>query len=565
MGPTEQPTSIKVVAGVVGEGGTVHYLPRVNVRLIPNAYSDAEREATEIYSAQIHALTQARDATLKKLVEGHRRELASAKDEYERQFKKAMDGVTLDPLSAVPDCMSYEDVVGGLGVKTIGVCGANGVGTYTTVHLSPQLRKLLVHPAVIGIFDVHTFSRATVPVHHLKETLYSIPLESYQEVPEFSEEIEKAIKKARDRAKVKGTAPLPPTVARAAVQGFVDEWFKETTRYYYYSGNRHFANVQPRFFVAAANFLEEASKRTVQSAADTALSAYVAAKDQINSSYDVRQAVADATFKAGVEAAERKRATALESAMKQTPPVQETATSLQGEAMLTIPPGDFTITAEDTTTDQHLRWNIPVPRNRASSSTIELTDGNALKATPTTIASAAAQPTYPKAAALSETDRAEYNLRYSSRLLKSWSLACVAHSLPEGDQLELLDSPLGFAFQLRAASTDVFNTLRMTDNDIAARLFKDVIAPYLQVLPSDLRTIGGSQTFEAVSLQITGHKKSFLNEGTNGDRFVLTYAFRIADVESYANQKIDAQQLLDRSHITDNQVGRISVKLVAAQ
>jgi hypothetical protein len=149
--------------------------------------------------------------------------------------------------------------------------------------------------------------------------------------------------------------------------------------------------------------------------------------------------------------------------MKRTPPVQETATSLQGEAMLTVPAGDFTIIAEDTTSDQHLRRSIPVPPVRASSQTIELTDANALKATPTTIASPAAQMSYPKAGNLSATERAEYNLRYGSRLLKSWtSIALLHEALPIGADLKVVDSPLGFGFQILASSTSVFNTLRMT-------------------------------------------------------------------------------------------------------
>ena len=99
---------------------------------------------------------------------------------------------------------------------------------------------------------------------------------------------------------------------------------------------------------------------------------------------------------------------------------------------------------------------------------------------------------------------------------------------------------------------------------IAGRSFKDRVAPYLQGLPQDLRTIGGSQAFEEVSLRITGRKKGFAEEYAVGDPFVLTYIFRVSDVESYANQKIDAQQLLDRGHTTCDQ-GRISVRLVSAR
>lgn len=550
------------MAGIVGEGGTVRYLPRVTVRLMPKAYSDAERVATDAYSAQIDVLKQARDAAIKKLVEGRRSELAAAKEKYDTELKIALERVTLDPFSVAPDCLMYDSGLDGVVI----ICDQEHPSELWKVHLSPQLRKLFVHPAIIGTFDVRTFDQESTPIiRNQRGALSAIPLESYQQVPEFSKQIEKAVKKERDQAKLKGTAPLPPEVANAAVRRFITEWFKETITGLGYWRIGNFGNVRPVFFVTAATLLQAASKRTVKSATDKPLSAFIAAKDGINAKYDSQQAEADATFRLGAEGAERKRAAAVDAAMKRTPPVQETATSLQGEAVLTVPTGNFTIIAEDTTTDQHLRWSIPVPPVRASSQAIELTDANALKATPTTIASPAAQVSYPKAGNLSATEREEYNLRYGSRLLKSWTSTALLHdAIPAGDDLEVVDSPLGFGFQLQASSTSVFNTLRMTDNDMAGRFFKDLVAPYLQVLPQDLRTIGGSQAFEAVSLRIAGRKKSFLEKYAVGDAFVLTYIFRVADVESYGNQKIDAQQLLDRGHITYDQ-GRINVRLVSAQ
>jgi hypothetical protein len=39
--------------------------------------------------------------------------------------------------------------------------------------------------------------------------------------------------------------------------------------------------------------------------------------------------------------------------------------------------------------------------------------------------------------------------------------------------------------------------------------------------------------------------------------------FRIAAVERYARQTIDAQQLLDRGHSSHEKIGRINVKLVS--
>jgi len=440
-------------------------------------------------------------------------------------------------------------------------------GTYSLggeVRLSPQLRKLFVHPAIIGTFDVRTYNPDNTPiVRNRMAALLAIPIESYQQVPEFSKEIEKAVSQERYRAKLKRGQPLPPEVVDAAVVRFRDEWIKLERSGY--SAQFEDGHVTPDFFATAATLLQAASRRAVEAATGKPRSAFVAAKDRINAKYDSQQAEADAAFRLGAEGAEGKRAAAIDAAMKRTPPVQEAATSLQGEAMLTVPAGDFTIIAEDTTTDQHLRWRVPVPRVRASPETIELTDANALKAAPAAIAGPALQMSFPKAENLSPTERAEYNLRYGSRLLKSWTSAVVLHgAIPTGDDLDVVDSPLGLGFQLQASSTSVFNTLRMTDNDIAGRFFKDLVAPYLQALPQDLRTIGGSQAFEAVSLRMTGRKKSFAEEYAVGDSFVLTYIFRVSDVESYANQKIDAQQLLDRGHITYDQ-GRISVRLVSAQ
>jgi hypothetical protein len=530
---------------------------------MPRAYSDAERVATDAYSAEIGALKQTRDTTIKKLVEGRRGELSAAKEDYDRELRRAMENVALDPFSAVPDCLRHDDTL-----RNWGACDER-YRFGETVHISAQLRKLFVHPATIGAFDVRTFNPDNTPIiRNRMAALSAIPIESYQQVPEFSKEVEKAISKERDRAKLKRGQALPPDAANAAVVRFRDEWVKAAVKaatggYSYQL--RRFGNIDPDFFAAAATILQAESKRAVKSATDKPLSVFIAAKDGINAKYDSQQAEADAMFRLGAEGAEGKRAAAVHAAIKRTPPVQETATSLQGEALLTVPAGNFTIIAEDTTTDQHLRWSIPVPSVHESFQTIELTDANALKATPTTIASPAARMSYPKASDLSATERAEYNLRYGSRLLKSWaSIALLHDAIPSGDDLDLLDSPLGFGFQIQASSTSVFNTLRMTDNDIAGRFFKDLVALYLQALPQDLRTIGGSQAFEAVSLRITGSKKSFAEEYAVGDSFVLTYTFRVADVESYANQKIDAQQLLDRGHITQGQ-GRINVRLVSAQ
>ena len=106
--PAEPPAHIKIVAGIVGEGGTVRYLPRVTVRLMPKAYSDAERVATDAFSAEIDAFKRTRDTTIKKLVEGRRSELATAKKDYDRELRSVMENVTLDAFLTTPDCLMHD-------------------------------------------------------------------------------------------------------------------------------------------------------------------------------------------------------------------------------------------------------------------------------------------------------------------------------------------------------------------------------------------------------------------------------------------------------------------------
>ncbi|MGC2745707.1 MAG: hypothetical protein WA672_21265, partial [Candidatus Angelobacter sp.] len=67
-----------------------------------------------------------------------------------------------------------------------------------------------------------------------------------------------------------------------------------------------------------------------------------------------------------------------------------------------------------------------------------------------------------------------------------------------------------------------------------------------------------------LSVEVLTSSKSFADEYAVAHSFWLNYVFRLADVESFAAQKIDAQQLLDRGHITNDQIGRITMKLVGA-
>jgi hypothetical protein len=202
-----------------------------------------------------------------------------------------MENVTLDAFLTTPDCLMH-DRYDSILRKDAGTCDQKyGIGE--RVYLSPQLRTLFVHPATIGAFDVRTYNLDNTPIiRNQMAALSAIPIESYQQAPEFSKEVEKAISKERDRAKPQRGQPLSPDVANAAVVRFLDEWLKAARSGYSYQ-LRKFGNVRPEFFVSAAILLQAASKHTVKSATDRPLSTFMAAKDGINATYDSQQAEAD--------------------------------------------------------------------------------------------------------------------------------------------------------------------------------------------------------------------------------------------------------------------------------
>ncbi len=563
---TPAPKQLKIVAGVVGDGGAVRYLPRVSVRLMPRAYAEAEQSATNTFTSEMERLRSERDQKIKALVEGRRSELETARRTYDAELSAAFETVSLSAQAAVPTCAAIDTIL-----HKINSCDTPYGGLDKKTPLSDGLRSLLSSPEIIGSFDVKTFKAASAPitVNRTATVLNNVPLSMYLAASEFSKALEKPVKKERDKRKLGATDPLPVDAAQLVVRQLIEEWQNATQKsnnlLYGRSPLDKFGNISTDIFAFATEQMERAAKATVKSATDVPLQHYIAAKDSVNAKYDGLQRNTDAEMRANTEVAESKRTASLNLAAKRNPALQQTTTSLQGEAFVTVPPVGGFLYAEDTTTDQHLRWAIQLsPKNLPKM--LELTDANALVATPNTVASAATSQEFPKASSFSDTDRAEYNLRYGSRLLKTWHTQAILHdAMVTQEELQVSDTPFGFGFSLLATSGSVFNTLRMNDNDIASRFFKDIVGPYLQSLPTDLKSTGGSQAFQAVSISILGSKKSFTDEYASGDSFWLNYVFRVADVESFAAQKIDAQQLLDRGHLSQDGLGRISVKLVAGQ
>lgn len=559
--PRRPPKSeIKIVAGVLDASGSVHYLPRVYVRLMSAAYGDAEQRATATYKQQLDSLRTEREAKLKELASSRAGELAQARATYEHALQQALSSLKYDPADGMPTCIAYERILN----RVEGTCDTYVIGQ--KVYLSTELRQFISSSALVGEFNPLTFSADRAPAAKaLTTALLGMPAEAYERVPEFQKQFDKALAKERDHAHLKAGEAVPEQVSRLAVARFVSEWGATAKATFAFGDPLHkYSDVTPEFVLASLNSLEMASKKAVKAVSEPPLKTYIESKDSINGRFDSQQAMVESRFRQSVEAAARDRDQVLDTSKKTTVPLQEAQTSLQGEAVISAAPGRYVLFAEDTTTPQHLRWRIAIsPKPPAM---IELTDANAQKETVEAMAEAVEKPKITKAGELTDVDRAELNLRYGSRLVSSWQTNAVLHDARSTvDDLEFEDSPNGFAFRVRAASTSVFNTLRMSDNDIAARFFKEIVAPYVRDLPKALSASGASKTFEAVTLQVIGSKKSFAEEYAVGDYFTLTYNFKLADVSSFAEQKIDAQQLLDRGHITHDTIGRINVRLVGGQ
>jgi hypothetical protein len=532
---------------------------------MPKAYSDAEQTATAAYNAELDRLRAQRDEQIKTLVSGRKNELDLARAAYDSELVTALQKVSLNAGEAVPACAAIERVL-----HTVESCSTSyTIGKKTP--LSPGFQALLASERLSGPFDVKGFRAAGTPGKiSLGSALRAVPLSTYQAIPEFTKPLDKILKKERDKRKLDITSPMPEDAAQEVVAKFVTEWDEATRKYkndILYGGGaiEKFGGIPIDIIPFSLDQMELVSKNKVKAAGESVLQRYVVAKDSINSKYDSLQRKADAEMRSGTAAAESVRTAAIDGAAQRFPPLQQTSTSLQGEATLRVPPSGGFLYAEDTATDRHLRWAIPLNWKTAPA-TLEITDANAIRATPEATASIASSKVFPKAEGMTSTDRAEYNLRYGSRLIKTWQTQARLHDASvSGDELLLSDTPFGFSFTVMATSDNVFNTLRMNDNDIASRFFKEIIAPYLQGVPTDLKSTGGSDSFQAVKVSILGSKKSFTDEYAIGSHFWLNYVFRIEDIESFASQKIDAQQLLDRAHISQDGVGRISVKLVSGQ
>jgi hypothetical protein len=566
------PKVLQVVAGIVGSDGTVKYLPRVQVLLMPKGYQGAEAGANAFYKSEMDAASADREKKVAVFIEERRNDLNQARQKYESELSEAIAKVTITPLQAAPNCVTAF-ATGNLYYE----CRTNST---FDIHLSDQFRTFLTSAQILGSFKPDTFSAKNAPgSRDLKAAMATIPFRDYLSCPEFEKAAKFVVKKnSKSLKQVVGTdsitssTVLSDEVSARLSGALANVWvvISEKANTDFSSGTfitEYFHGLPSGAVDYLLKQIEGAATQAVDHGKFEVLSKYIAEKDKINLHYDSLQREADDAMNAASDSAEKKLVDALAEARRIYRPLQETTTSLQGQATITVPSTGGILYAEDMTTDRHLKWAVPILGGKVPK-TLELTDSNAIPVTPkgsTAVAKSAAKA-FPTAKSLTDEQRDEYHLRYGTRLMRSWELQSAAHSLTSSQhKLILDDTPMGFGFVVIGGSTDVFNTLRMDDNKIAVRFFKDLVIPFLQGVPSDLKATGGENAFEAVSVSIVGSKKDFSQEYAIGQSVTVNYVFRIADLESFVAQKIDTQQLLDRGHISQDGVGRISLKYNASE
>jgi len=566
------PKVLQVVAGIVASDGTVKYLPRVQVLLMPKGYQGAEAGANAFYKSEMDAATADREKKVAVFIEERRNDLNQARLKYESELSEAIAKVTITPLQAVPNCVTAF-ATGNLYYE----CRTNST---FDIHLSDQFRAFLTSAQILGSFKPDTFSAKNAPgSRDLKAAMATIPFRDYLSCPEFEKAAKFVVKKnSKSLKQVVGTdsitssTVLSDEVSTRLSGALANVWvvISEKANTDFSSGTfitEYFHGLPSGAVDYLLKQIEGAATQAVDHGKFEVLSKYIAEKDKINLHYDSLQREADDAMNAASDSAEKKLVDALAEARRIYRPLQETTTSLQGQATITVPSTVGILYAEDMTTDRHLKWAVPILGGKVPK-TLELTDSNAIPVTPkgsTAVAKSTAKA-FPTAKSLTDEQRDEYHLRYGTRLMRSWELQSAAHSLTSSQhKLILDDTPMGFGFVVIGGSTDVFNTLRMDDNKIAVRFFKDLVIPFLQGVPSDLKATGGENAFEAVSVSIVGSKKDFSQEYAIGQSFTVNYVFRIADLDSFVAQKIDTQQLLDRRHISQDGVGRISLKYNASE
>jgi hypothetical protein len=552
---------LRIVAGVVGSDGTVRYLPRVDVRLMPSTFGEAESALTTEFNTRAERRRAELDDSLKALVGKRKAELAIEEDHYRRNLEEKLAVFHPSVVSLVPRCLTVSKISD----REPESCRTTN--TYTSIEYrivpSDALREFVASKDIIGDFDPRTFTYNKSRVAG-GLSFSGVRIEKLAVIPEFSKEATKILKSL----KVANGQTVQDSVSYEAAGQLLAEWRKAATRRSYIgeqrSGLGKYSYLHPNDVSFLVKQIEISLTKERRALSNEILQRHIAAKDTINSRYDAEQASLDAAYRVELEQLEAERTKKLAEASAKFKPITTGQTSLQGDFSVSVPGGSYALYAEDTTTERRFRWMMPI-KAAPSMATIELTDANALKGPAVAFASASTSAAYPMARELTEDERAEYDLRYGHRILKSWAHAAILHDVTaNSEELYVEDTPLGFGFHVLGTSTVVFNNLRVSDNDVASRFFKEVVSNFLKEVPDDLKNTGGLKAFEAVSISVIGSSKSFAEEYAIGIPFTITYTFKVSDVESFALDKIDSQQLLDRGQIKDSRTGRVKVLLTSA-
>jgi hypothetical protein len=338
------------------------------------SYAKAELEGKVRYTQELERLRQLRNLRIAEIVRNQTSGLSTAAAEYELEYRAAVASLDFDPFEAVPEGLVFDRVTGRMiTVKAL----IRGHGP--RIPLSPEMRRLMVSPKLVGAFDARSYEASLAPIIKNRDAaLADLPLKDYLETPEFSNEMKKAVRKASRGTKLRAVDALPEEVAHAAVARFLREWKKaDSADIGRKSALKRFGQISPSDFEEVAKLLQPEASRALKSVEGRVRKVLWASEDAINLNYYRLKEEVNEEFRRELEVAAQEYDSALQAAADQSPALVEGQTSLRGEFSLNVPPGKFVLYAQDTATDKKYRWRIPVDANEAVSR-IELTDANAL-------------------------------------------------------------------------------------------------------------------------------------------------------------------------------------------
>jgi len=285
---------LQVVAGIVGSDGTVKYLPRVQVLLMPKGYQDAESRANVYYKAEMDAASAEREKKVAVLIEERRNDLNQAQQKYASELSEAIAKVTITPLQSAPNCVTAF-ATGNLYYE----CRTNST---FDIRLSDQFRAFLTSVQILGSFKPDTFLAKNAPgSRDLKAAMATIPFRDYLSCPEFEKAAKfvikknpKSLKQAIGTDSITTSTVLSDDVSHGLSGALANVWvvISENANTDFSSGTfitQYFHGLPSGSVEYLLKQVESAANQAVDHEKFEVLSKYIAAKDNINLHYDSLQ------------------------------------------------------------------------------------------------------------------------------------------------------------------------------------------------------------------------------------------------------------------------------------